>query len=94
MFALKIAVSNVLKGLYESSHKNYEYALDYVINSLDPDCYKKAIDDIAELKIKSERVEIEIPETIVDSVKQLMDDDVSAETIELLLWVAVLFPEI
>lgn len=92
---MKVLVSKVIKELYQKNHKNYEYALESVINGFDPECYESAIKDVVEIKVNSEKVEVEVPDSAIHSIKELLGiDEVKTETIELLLWVAVLFPEI
>lgn len=92
---MKVSISKAIKDLYQESHKNYEYALESLMNSLDPATYVKAIKDIKRIdSISKERVEVEIPDSAVNMLKGLLDEnEVKTETVELLLWVAVLMPE-
>ena len=92
---MKVSISKVLKDLYQESHKNYEYALESLMNSLDPATYAKAIKDIKSIEsVSEEKVEIEILDSAVNMLKGALDEnEVKSETVELLLWVAVLMPE-
>ena len=92
---MKIKVYKDIYNLYIKSHKNFDYAIDGILNSFDPECYEDALANILELKLNCERVELEISENIVRKIREALNlDKVKDELIEVLVWVAVLFPEI
>lgn len=92
---MKVQVSKTVKDLYQESHKNYQYALESLLNSLDPATYVKALQDVKKMDSVTDMVEIEIPDSTVNMLKDLLDvEEVKNEIIGVLLWVAVLLPEI
>lgn len=92
---MKVEISKVVRDLYQENNKNYEYAIESLLNSLDPNSYESAITDIKKIESGSEKVEIDISDTTVKTIQAALNiENIKMETIELLLWVAVLFPEI
>lgn len=92
---MKVMISKTVRDLYQESHKNYEYALESIMNGLDPETYIKAIKDIKKLESVGEKVEVNISDSATEMLKELLSvNEIESNTMELLLWVAVLFPEI
>lgn len=92
---MKVLISKSIIELYQDNHKSIDYALECLINGLDPSCYEKAIKDVKGIMVNSDKEEIEISDTTIELIKDLLNEkDVKMETIELFIWVAVLFPEI
>ena len=92
---MEVKVSVSLQQIYKESRKNYDMALMTLLDSFDQKTFKKAIDIINPISLKGKVTTVKIGESAVNQIKDTFEcEDVSAELINLLLWVAVLFPEI
>ena len=92
---MKVLISEVINDLYKHNNKNYEYLLETIINSFDPKCSNIAIKEVNGVLFNSPKTVIEISESMIDSIKNMMNlEEVKMETVELLLWIAIFFPEI
>lgn len=95
MRLMKIMVSKRIIELYKETNKNLDYALNSIVNSFDPECYEKAMRDVAEIRFNSEKVPVDVSESVMQIIKDsFCEDSITNGLIEVLLWIAVLFPEI
>lgn len=90
---MKYYISNELVNLYKNSGKNLNYSLDYILSSLDSNVCKKAIELVAEVNIRGEKVAVDIDETNICEIKAIFNSNDNS-LVEKLLWIAILFPEI
>jgi len=88
-----IQIGKRLNDIYASSHKNFDYALDFVLSSIDVDCCKSALDAVEEFELIGEKTSANINEKTIEKINKTLgySDD---KTVERLLWMAVMFPEI
>ena len=90
-----VSVSRRLADLYTKKNKNYEYSLEMLINSFDPDCYDEAVRLLESYKFSGDKIELEISKECAESIKELFSNqEIDSDKVELILWIAVLFPEI
>lgn len=90
---MKVQINDKLLDLYKTANKNINYSLGSILASLDVDTCKSTIEIVEELKLLGNRVEIEIDEDNINVINNLFEH-CDASTVEKLLWVALLFPEI
>ena len=90
---MTIKIAKRINDIYVSANKNVEYTLDFLLSSIEVDCCKKAIDAIEEFTIIGEKTSIDISDKIVGMVNKVLGCS-DEKTIEKLLWIAVMFPEI
>lgn len=92
---MKFDISKNLNELYKSKHRNMDYSLDLIINSMDPETCKTAIEMVSELNLGEEKTSIDINSDSVSAIKELVSKEtINEKVVELLLWVAILYPEI
>lgn len=92
---MTISISSSLFQLYEQSHKNYDYCLGFLLDSIDSKCAAKAIPLAMPFSCSDEKTQITISQSNLNQIKSVLSiEDISAEVIELLLYIAVFFPEI
>ena len=90
---MKVLISDSLKKVFLSSHKNFNYSLDFILSSLDLDTCSNGINLIDEFKLCGDKVEIEIDDSNIKIISKIFGNSESP-LIEKLLWVSVMFPEI
>lgn len=84
-----------LQKLYKKSHKNYDMAIMTLLDSFDQDVFQKAFEIINSISFKGDLVTIKIGASAVEQIKDAFKcKEISTDLIGLLLWTAVLFPEI
>lgn len=92
---METRISKELQKIYKDSHKNYDMALMRLLDSLDPEVFQRAFDIIKPISLKGEMVTIKIGDSVTEQIKDAFEcEEVSENLINLLLWIAVLFPEI
>lgn len=90
---MKVFVSKNLNRAFSSAHKNLNYTLDFLLSSVDLDTCAECLKLIEQFKLSGDRVEVEIDESNIKTIKKIFGStDISI--IEQLLWVSILFPEI
>lgn len=90
---MTVKIAKRINDIYLSKNKNVEYALDFLLSSIEVDCCKAAIDSVEEFAIIGEKTNIDISDKTVEIVNKVLGCS-DEKTIEKLLWVAVMFPEI
>lgn len=91
---MKYSISNKLVNVYKNSHKNYDYALLSILGYFDSQCLDDALEIVRCINLDGDKTEIEIGDSALSEIRNYIPEKfVKAEVIELLLWVAVLFPE-
>ncbi len=90
---MKIKVSDKLQTLYKTQNKTPNYALKFLLNSIEPDCCSECIGLIEEFQLLGAKTEIEVNDSNIQQIKELFGK-ADSNTVEQLLWVALLFPEI
>jgi len=86
-------ISQRLVKAYAASHKNPNYQLDFLLNSLDLDTCKSCTALVEEFKLLGDAQDIVIDE---DNIRRIQKAFGSCDNslIGQLLWVALMFPEI
>ena len=90
---MKLKINERLISSFKSMNKNPDYMLEFLLNSIDVDACRNAMELVEEFKLLGTMVEIEINENNISTASQLFGD-CDSSTVEKLLWVALLFPEI
>lgn len=90
---MNIEIGESLHTLYSSANKTPNYALSYLLSSIDIDNCSQCFSVIEEFHIIGKRVSISIDNSNVSTINDIFGN-AEPHLIELLLWVAVLFPEI
>ena len=94
-YEMEVMISSDLQRIYKESHKNYDMAVMTLLDSLDPNVFLPAFEIINSFSCTGERVAIKLGKTAVEQIKSTFEDkEVTSELISILLWIAVLFPEI
>jgi hypothetical protein len=90
---MKVEISEKLNNVYNASHKNYNYALNFLLSSMDLDTCAESLKLVEEFKLLGNRVSIEIDESNIMTIQSVFGNTDNT-LIEQLLLVSVLFPEI
>ena len=91
----EIIVSEQLVELYIKLHKNYDYAINQALDSFDPESYIESFRIIETFKIKGEPAVIKIGNSVVEKIKTDLEiEELEDTTVELLLWIGAIFPEV
>ena len=92
---MDVNISTELQSIYKNSRENYDVALMTLLDSLDPDVFQKAFDIIEPITLKGELTKIKIGNSAVNQIKAAFEhQEVDHDLIHLLLWIAVIFPEV
>lgn len=92
---MKVKISKKLKELYQRTKKSPEYSLQFVADSIDPDCCASAVAIVQQFSIDGELCEVTISDDLIEVLKKELGlTEISNMLLEALLWVAVLFPEV
>lgn len=90
-----VIVSKHLVDIYREQHKNYDYAITSALDSLDPESYIEAFKIIDEFKLKGETAEIKIGNAVAEKIKNDLEvEELEATTVEILLWIGAILPEV
>jgi hypothetical protein len=90
---MKLTVSTKLIDSYKANSKNPNYSLSFLLNSIDPSICADGLGLVETFKLAGAAVEYEIDDKNIRVMQQLFGN-VDSTTVERLLWVALLFPEI
>lgn len=90
---MKMEISKILINAYKDSNKNPNYALRFILNTLDPMICKKGILLPNIVEFQGESSPCEIDEQNAEITKQIFGK-IDKALIERLLWIAYLMPEI
>lgn len=90
---MKLTVSTKLIESYKASSKNPNYSLSFLLNSIDPVVCTNGLGLVEIFKLAGPSVEYEIDNKNICAIQQLFGS-VDSTTVEKMLWVALLFPEI
>lgn len=90
---MKIAVSRQLLDAYVSSDKNPNYALTFLLSSLDISSVSKFMPLSGSFAFNGTKSEFELDTKNVQTVQKIFGY-ADAPLVEKLLWVAALFPEV
>lgn len=90
---MKLTVSTKLIESYKANGKNPNYSLSFLLNSIDPSVCADGLGLVETFKLAGVAVEYEIDDKNIHSMQQLLGN-ADSTTVERLLWVALLFPEI
>ncbi len=92
---MEVMISSDLQRIYKESHKNYDMAVMTLLDSFDPNVFPSAFEIIDSFSCTGELVAIKLGKTAVEQIKSTFEDkEVTSGLINILLWIAVLFPEI
>lgn len=90
---MKVKISERLEKIYIENHKNYNYALSFLLSSIDLDTFGEALNIVDSFVLNGEQVEVDVDEQQIKKINNMLkivDDNL----VEKLLWIAVMFPEI
>lgn len=90
---MKLTVSTKLIESYKANGKNPNYSLSFLLNSIDPSVCADGLGLVETFKLAGTAVEYEIDDKNIRAMQQLLGN-ADSTTVERLLWVALLFPEI
>lgn len=90
---MKLTVSTKLIESYKANGKNPNYSLSFLLNSIDPSVCADGLGLVETFKLAGVAVEYEIDDKNIRAMQQLLGN-ADSTTVERLLWVALLFPEI
>lgn len=90
---MKLTVSSKLIESYKANGKNPNYSLSFLLNSIDPSVCADGLGLVETFKLAGVAVEYEIDDKNIRAMQQLLGN-ADSTTVERLLWVALLFPEI
>ena len=90
---MKLTVSTKLIDSYKANSKNPNYSLSFLLNSIDPSVCADGLGLVETFKLAGAAVEYEIDDKNIRVMQQLLGK-ADSTTVERLLWVALLFPEI
>ena len=90
---MKALVSTALCKSFISNHKNHNYSLNLLLNSMDLDTCYECLKLVEEFRLSGDRVEVEIDENNEKAIKDIFGTTENS-LIEQLLWISILFPEI
>lgn len=91
----EVIVSKRLVDLYREQHKNYDYAISSALDSLDPESYIEAFKIIDQFKLKGETIDIKIGTTVAEKIKKDLEvEELESVTVEILLWIGAILPEV
>ena len=90
---MKIQINETLISAYKNARKNPNYALATILSSLDADTCKTSMEIVKDFELSGDCIEIDFDEDNVSVITDLFGK-CDASTIEKILWVALLFPEI
>lgn len=88
-----LTVSTKLIESYKANSKNPNYSLSFLLNSIDPNICADCLGLVETFKLDGVAVEYEIDDKNIRAMQQLFGN-ADSTTVERLLWVALLFPEI
>ncbi len=92
---LEAIVSAELKRIYEESHKNSDMVIMTLLDSFDQEVFQEAFRLINPISLKGDLDTIKIGDSAAEQIRDAFDcDEISNDLVSLLLWIAVLFPEI
>ncbi len=92
---MKYMISKKLKAIYKEQHKNYDYAISSIMDNFDPDSYLACFEIIKSFELEGEKCEICIGDKLVERISaDLNMDTLNDMTVEILLWIGVMFPEV
>mgnify|MGYP003299276758 CR=1 FL=1 len=92
---MNVMISKKLKTIYKEQHKNYDYAITSILDNFDPECYLTCFGLINEFELDGEKCDICIGDKVGKKISEDLNIDiVDDRTIELLLWIGALFPEV
>lgn len=92
---MEVRISAELQQIYIKNHKNYDMALMTLLDSLDQEAYKKAFEIINPISLKGDVITIKIGGSALNQIKETFEcEEVNNDFANLLLWIAVLFPEV
>lgn len=92
---MKVMISKKLKAVYKEQHKNSDYAITSILDNFDPESYLTCFGLIKGFELDGEKCDICIGDKLAKRIAEdLSMDTVDDRTIELLLWIGVLFPEV
>lgn len=89
---MKIAISQQLLDAYASSGKNPNYALTFLLNSLDINSASDCMALSGSFVFEGAKSELDLDAKNAQAV-QMIFGSADAPLVEKLLWVAILFPE-
>lgn len=92
---MKIEISQRLKDIYLKQHKNFDYEINYVLDSLDPQSFIECFRMVESFEIDGSKTEIDLGEDVAKRIVSDLDEDsLNEKTVALLLWIGAAFPEV
>lgn len=92
---MEVKISKKLNDIYNAEHKNMDYEIEFVLDSLDPVSYKECFSMVKTFDLQGSKCVVSIGNNIVDRVLSDLElDEVDDNTFELLLWIGAALPEV
>lgn len=90
---MNIRIGKELSDEYISQRKNMNYALSFLLDSVDREATRKALKYMS-ISSFSQYSEVDIDDSIIEKIKKRIAIDADDSVIEKLLLIALLFPEV
>lgn len=90
---MNIQISEKLNAAYINAHKTHNYALNFLLSSMDLDHCAESMRLVEDFKLSGDKIAIKIDDENIDIVKKVFGH-ADSSLVEQLLWVSILFPEI
>jgi len=91
---MKIKVSKKIIDTYESTGKNPNSCLAFILESIDPDAVPSSMCILDECTFLGEKISFKVDDSNIKYTETLFGKEDIESTIERLMWVALLWPEI
>lgn len=92
---MKVKISRKLKEAYEGQHKNFDYEINFILDSLDPESYAACFKMVKAFGLDGEKVDINLSDEVAERIiSDLEMESLNQETVELLLWMGAVLPEV
>lgn len=92
---MQVNISKKLIQLYKEQHKNYDYAVDFILDSMDPNSLKKCFKLVNNFELDGEKDCIEVSDELIQRILSDLNVELLPDKItELLIWMGAAFPEI
>lgn len=90
---MKVDISKKLYDVLKKHHKNIDYSLQCLVNSLDPEACKDVFKVLNAIDLGKEKKACELSDDTVGTINDLFGK-CDRETVEVLIWISALLPEI
>lgn len=90
-----VNISKTLRDLYKKQHKNFDYAIASALDNFDPVSFVSCFKIVNIFELDGEKCRINIGDELVKRIiSDLEMNNLDDNTVELLLWVGAVLPEV